>query len=130
MQEVEYPAPVGGDLCGGESNWTSLTWQSARDVIDQCGRKREGTGDNRAYEQEAFLQDLHSFMRARKTPIERIPHLGFKQVDLWLLFTTVNRIGGYEQVTARRLWKHVYDVLGGNPGSTSAATCTRRHYER
>ncbi|XP_067084529.1 AT-rich interactive domain-containing protein 5A isoform X2 [Osmerus mordax] len=35
-----------------------------------------------------------------------------------------------DQVTARRLWKSVYDELGGSPGSTSAATCTRRHYER
>ena len=34
------------------------------------------------------------------------------------------------QVTGRRLWKNVYDELGGSPGSTSAATCTRRHYER
>lgn len=34
------------------------------------------------------------------------------------------------QITARRQWKNVYDELGGNPGSTSAATCTRRHYER
>lgn len=29
-----------------------------------------------------------------------------------------------------RLWKVVYNELGGCPGSTSAATCTRRHYER
>ncbi|XP_078808906.1 AT-rich interactive domain-containing protein 5A isoform X2 [Oryzias latipes] len=35
-----------------------------------------------------------------------------------------------KQVTARRLWKKVYDELGGSPGSTSAATCTRRHYEK
>ncbi|KAM9550703.1 AT-rich interactive domain-containing protein 5B isoform 3-T3 [Guaruba guarouba] len=34
------------------------------------------------------------------------------------------------KITARRQWKHIYDELGGNPGSTSAATCTRRHYER
>ena len=34
------------------------------------------------------------------------------------------------QITVRRQWKHVYDELGGNPSSTSAATCTRRHYER
>lgn len=34
------------------------------------------------------------------------------------------------QVTAQQLWKQVYNVLGGNPRSTSAATCTRRHYER
>ncbi|XP_036119410.1 AT-rich interactive domain-containing protein 5A isoform X3 [Molossus molossus] len=35
-----------------------------------------------------------------------------------------------KRVTGRRLWKNVYDELGGSPGSTSAATCTRRHYER
>lgn len=34
------------------------------------------------------------------------------------------------QVTSRRLWKMVYNELGGSPGSTSAATCTRRHYEK
>lgn len=34
------------------------------------------------------------------------------------------------QVTAQQLWKQVYNTLGGNPRSTSAATCTRRHYER
>ncbi|GLD69273.1 AT-rich interactive domain-containing protein 5B-like protein [Lates japonicus] len=33
-------------------------------------------------------------------------------------------------VTSDRLWKVVYNELGGCPGSTSAATCTRRHYER
>ncbi|MBN3312978.1 ARI5A protein, partial [Atractosteus spatula] len=34
------------------------------------------------------------------------------------------------QVTAHQLWKQVYNRLGGNPRSTSAATCTRRHYEK
>lgn len=34
------------------------------------------------------------------------------------------------QVTAQQLWKQVYNMLGGNPRSTSAATCTRRHYEK
>ncbi|TSY69826.1 AT-rich interactive domain-containing protein 5A [Bagarius yarrelli] len=33
-------------------------------------------------------------------------------------------------VTAQQLWKKVYNILGGNPRSTSAATCTRRHYEK
>lgn len=29
--------------------------------------------------EEQFLKDLYLFMRKRDTPIERIPHLGFKQ---------------------------------------------------
>ncbi|XP_034728211.1 AT-rich interactive domain-containing protein 5A [Etheostoma cragini] len=42
----------------------------------------------------------------------------------------VTYVHSFTQVTARRLWKKVYDELGGSPGSTSAATCTRRHYEK
>uniref|UniRef100_A0A8B9PH16 AT-rich interaction domain 5A n=1 Tax=Apteryx owenii TaxID=8824 RepID=A0A8B9PH16_APTOW len=81
-------------------------------------------------EEEAFLVSLYKFMKDRRTPIERIPHLGFKQINLWKIYKAVEKLGAYELVTGRRLWKNVYDELGGSPGSTSAATCTRRHYER
>lgn len=80
--------------------------------------------------EENFLKDLYLFMKKRDTPIERIPHLGFKQIDLYLMYKTVEDLGGYHQVTAQQLWKQVYNTLGGNPRSTSAATCTRRHYEK
>ncbi|KAJ8404499.1 hypothetical protein AAFF_G00337660 [Aldrovandia affinis] len=80
--------------------------------------------------EEAFLKELYVYMKNRDTPIERIPHLGFKQIDLFVMFQTVQGLGGYNQVTAHQLWKQVYNKLGGNPRSTSAATCTRRHYEK
>ncbi|XP_015245888.1 PREDICTED: uncharacterized protein LOC107094650 [Cyprinodon variegatus] len=80
--------------------------------------------------EEQFLKNLYLFMKKRDTPIERIPNLGFKQIDLYLMFKTVNDLGGYHQVTSHQLWKRVYNTLGGNPRSTSAATCTRRHYEK
>ncbi|XP_061655591.1 AT-rich interaction domain 6 [Phyllopteryx taeniolatus] len=80
--------------------------------------------------EETFLKNLYLFMKRRDTPIERIPHLGFKQIDLFVMFKTVRDLGGYHQVTAQQLWKQVYNSLGGNPRSTSAATCTRRHYEK
>eukprot|EP00105_Crassostrea_gigas_P021708 XP_011440932.1 PREDICTED: AT-rich interactive domain-containing protein 5B isoform X2 [Crassostrea gigas] len=81
-------------------------------------------------EEQEFLFNLHCFMKRRNTPISRIPSLGFKQVDLYFFYTYAQKLGGYEMVTQKRLWKHLYDRLGGNPGSTSAATCTRRHYEK
>uniref|UniRef100_A0A8D0GEQ0 AT-rich interaction domain 5A n=2 Tax=Sphenodon punctatus TaxID=8508 RepID=A0A8D0GEQ0_SPHPU len=81
-------------------------------------------------EEQAFLVDLYKFMKERHTPIERVPHLGFKQINLWKIYKAVEKLGAYELVTGRRLWKNVYDMLGGSPGSTSSATCTRRHYER
>ncbi|XP_077354203.1 AT-rich interaction domain 6 [Festucalex cinctus] len=88
--------------------------------------RRDLTGTS----EEAFLKNLYLFMKKRDTPIERIPHLGFKQIDLFVMFKTVRDLGGYHQVTAQQLWKQVYNSLGGNPRSTSAATCTRRHYEK
>ncbi|MBN3290920.1 ARI5B protein, partial [Polypterus senegalus] len=76
--------------------------------------------------EEEFLRDLYLFMKKRDTPIERIPNL----VDLFIMFKTVQSLGGYKEVTTQQLWKQVYNRLGGNPRSTSAATCTRRHYEK
>ncbi|XP_017941283.1 AT-rich interactive domain-containing protein 5A [Manacus vitellinus] len=90
----------------------------------------EGEKEKEKEEEEAFLVSLYKFMKDRHTPIERIPHLGFKQINLWKIYKAVEKLGAYELVTGRRLWKNVYDELGGSPGSTSAATCTRRHYER
>ncbi|XP_029920506.1 AT-rich interaction domain 6 isoform X2 [Myripristis murdjan] len=80
--------------------------------------------------EETFLKDLYLFMKNRDTPIERIPNLGFKQIDLFVMYKTVRELGGYHQVTTRQLWKQVYNTLGGNPRNTSAATCTRKHYEK
>ena len=37
---------------------------------------------------------------------------------------------GLFQVTEGRHWKQIYDQMGGHPGNTSAATCTRRIYEK
>ncbi|XP_052227861.1 AT-rich interactive domain-containing protein 5B-like isoform X3 [Dreissena polymorpha] len=81
-------------------------------------------------DEQTFLMDLHQFMRRRNTPIGRIPSLGFKQIDLFHFYTLAMDIGGYEQISNKRMWKHLYDKLGGNSGFTSAATCTRRHYEK
>lgn len=93
---------------------------------------RDDRGQRRCEDvaEEQFLKDLYLYMKKRDTPIERVPHLGFKQIDLYLMFKTVKELGGYHQVTAQQLWKQVYNILGGNPRSTSAATCTRRHYEK
>ncbi|XP_039995902.1 AT-rich interactive domain-containing protein 5B [Xiphias gladius] len=93
-------------------------------------KKEEETSEESRAEEQAFLVALYKYMKDRDTPIERIPFLGFKQINLWTMFQAAQKLGGYELITVRRQWKHVYDELGGNPSSTSAATCTRRHYER
>lgn len=79
---------------------------------------------------DEFLRQLFQFMKERNTPIQRVPHLGFKQIGLYHFYQFSQQLGGYEKITGRKQWKQVYDQLGGDPSSTSAATCTRRHYER
>ncbi|XP_078535038.1 uncharacterized protein LOC144821694 [Lissotriton helveticus] len=86
--------------------------------------------DDSFAEEKDFTRALHQFMRERGSPIDRIPSLGFKQIDLFTFYRIVEKLGGYEQVTMRQLWRQVYNELGANPNSTSAATCTRKHYER
>ncbi|KAL6098398.1 uncharacterized protein ACO6RY_17540 [Pungitius sinensis] len=81
-------------------------------------------------EEQLFLDQLFAFMERLGSPINKVPNLGFKKIDLFLMYSVVKRLGGYKRVTLDRLWKIVYNELGGCPGSTSAATCTRRHYER
>ncbi|XP_036069506.1 AT-rich interactive domain-containing protein 5A isoform X2 [Oryzias melastigma] len=84
------------------------------DSTTEC--EEEAKPDRQQKEEKAFVSSLHSFMKDK--------------VNLWRIYKAVDKLGGYDSVTARRLWKKVYDELGGSPGSTSAATCTRRHYER
>ncbi|XP_035034280.1 uncharacterized protein zgc:77151 [Hippoglossus stenolepis] len=81
-------------------------------------------------EEQLFLDQLFAFMERHGSPVHKVPNLGFKKIDLFLMYSVVKRLGGYKKVTMDRLWKIVYNELGGCPGSTSAATCTRRHYER
>ncbi|XP_069000493.1 AT-rich interactive domain-containing protein 5B [Embiotoca jacksoni] len=97
---------------------------------DKEEKKEEETSEESRAEEQSFLVALYKYMKDRDTAIERIPFLGFKQINLWTMFEAAQKLGGYELITVRRQWKHVYDELGGNPSSTSAATCTRRHYER
>lgn len=56
--------------------------------------------------------------------------LNFFAVDLYKFFSKVQRLGGYDGVTANRMWKTVLDEMGGDPANSSAATHSRRHYER
>ncbi|KAL6446135.1 hypothetical protein ACFW04_001049 [Cataglyphis niger] len=81
-------------------------------------------------EEKKFITDVQNFMNSRGTPVGKMPLLGYRQIDLFLFYTKVQMLGGYDSVSAGRLWKTIYDDIGGNTGSTSAATITRRHYEK
>ncbi|KAK8778041.1 hypothetical protein V5799_020619, partial [Amblyomma americanum] len=46
---------------------------------------------------DEFLRRLFQFMKERNTPIQRVPHLGFKQIDLYHFYQFSQRLGGYEK---------------------------------
>ncbi|XP_054257571.1 AT-rich interactive domain-containing protein 5B-like isoform X3 [Macrosteles quadrilineatus] len=92
--------------------------------------RRGPRGPHQPSEEKDFFAKLQAFMRSRQTPISRVPTIGFKELNLWKLFSKVRHLGGYDTVTSSRLWKYVYEEMGGDQSSTSAATCCRRHYER
>ncbi|KAJ8285906.1 hypothetical protein GJAV_G00032340 [Gymnothorax javanicus] len=125
----QWRACVGGVRADSESFLSKQIHDMERSHPTN-GREEESKAGDSEEQEKSFVSSLYSFMKERATPIERIPHLGFKQINLWRIYKAVEKLGGYDCVTAQRLWKNVYDELGGSPGSTSAATCTRRHYER
>lgn len=85
---------------------------------------------SQSQEEKMFLDRLHHFMNDRQTPIGKVPMLGFKEMDLYKFFSKVQHLGGYDNVSANRMWPRVFDEMGGDPANTSATTHSKRHYER
>lgn len=77
-----------------------------------------------------FLHDLYTFMIKIGQPITKTPHLGYQELDLYLLYTLVIARGGMDAVTRRQEWKTVYQDLGLPTMSTSASYNTRTNYKK
>ncbi|KAK8747363.1 hypothetical protein OTU49_016776, partial [Cherax quadricarinatus] len=84
-----------------------------------------------------FMSKLHKFMKDRNTPITRLPHIGYKQLNVFELFTRVQQFGGYEAVGEKKHWKQLYEEMSGNSNSSnppqsaqSFSSILKRHYER
>ncbi|RXG68344.1 AT-rich interactive domain-containing protein 5B [Armadillidium vulgare] len=85
-----------------------------------------------------FMSKLYKFMKERNTAITRLPYIGFKQLNVFELFTRVQQYGGYEIVGQKKLWKHLYEDIVGKQGHQhnpaqnlhSGVNGLKRHYER
>lgn len=81
-------------------------------------------------EERDFTRMLYKFMEAKGQPITKIPSLGFRDLNLWKLYTLVTNRGGMDQVTKKQEWKSVYLDLGLSTMSTSASYNTRTNYKK
>ncbi|XP_045075653.1 AT-rich interactive domain-containing protein 5B-like, partial [Coregonus clupeaformis] len=65
--------------------------------VSPSSKRRTGEGGEECpADEQAFLVALYKYMKERKTPIERIPYLGFRQINLWTMFQAAETLGGYE----------------------------------
>ncbi|KRT85809.1 hypothetical protein AMK59_2294, partial [Oryctes borbonicus] len=126
--ESECSIPIVASTSTGKLSIEDYTNGLKRDCGTIATRRSTRSADSN--DSKAFLRKLTSFMKTNHTPIGRIPSLGYKELDLHRFYIKVQKYGGYDVVTTNRLWKSIFDDLGGNHGSTSAATVIRRHYER
>uniref|UniRef100_A0A7S1TMN6 ARID domain-containing protein n=1 Tax=Erythrolobus australicus TaxID=1077150 RepID=A0A7S1TMN6_9RHOD len=75
-----------------------------------------------------FYHDLHDFMAAIGTPIQRLPTLGFKELDLWVLYNEVIKRRGVDAVIAKKQWKEIADALDLPASCTDSGFRLRLHY--
>ena len=83
------------------------------------------------------LQDTEAFNAHLKIYSEhiglqniRIPQLGHKEVDLYILYKEVIVRGGVDNVSQGRHWKEVADCFGFPKTCTNAGYTLRMHYKR
>ncbi|XP_045135329.1 AT-rich interactive domain-containing protein 5B-like isoform X3 [Portunus trituberculatus] len=109
---------------------------SSRSHLSQVKNDFSTPALNRLIEVD-FMSKLNKFMKDRNTPITRLPHIGYKQLNVFELFTRVQQLGGFEAVGEKKLWKQLYEELSGSAPSShppqsaqSYASMMKRHYER
>ncbi|KAK2710936.1 AT-rich interactive domain-containing protein 5B-like isoform X5 [Artemia franciscana] len=83
-----------------------------------------------ALAEQTFLEKLYKFMKSRGTPIDRLPVIGTEKLNLYKFYTVVKKVGGYDAVGTKRLWRRLYLEMGGYCSNNAAATATRKQYER
>ncbi|XP_054654090.1 AT-rich interactive domain-containing protein 4B isoform X2 [Dunckerocampus dactyliophorus] len=98
---------------------------------DANGEEEEEEVEPYPEERENFLQQLYKFMEDRRTPINKRPVLGYKNLNLFKLYRLVHKLGGFDNIESGSVWKQVYQDLG-IPVLNSAAgynvKCAYRKY--
>ncbi|XP_064627247.1 AT-rich interactive domain-containing protein 2-like isoform X2 [Lineus longissimus] len=81
-------------------------------------------------EYNSFLQDLKRFHQSRGTLFKQIPRLCGKEVDLYLLYTKVTALGGWEKVNDSLKWEEIVEHFHIPTGTTNGAQALKQIYMR
>lgn len=80
--------------------------------------------DNESCEETEFIQKLIGFHEAQDSQIPKVFWVGLKRVNLLSIYQKVKKMGGYEMVTERKMWKYLFGLDGGYN------SISRKKYER
>lgn len=83
-----------------------------------------------ASERDSFYRKLHAFRDAIGEPIQRLPTLGFKELDLCALYKEVTKRHGIDAVIAKKQWKEVAEALQLPSSCTDSGFRLRLHYKK
>ncbi|XP_076359064.1 uncharacterized protein LOC143251691 isoform X2 [Tachypleus tridentatus] len=86
--------------------------------------------DEPSEEKDHFVAQLYKFMDDRGTPINKGPTLAGKDLNLYKLFKTVQKMGGYNRVTNHNQWKTVYQKMHLPSSNTACSHQTKMAYKR
>ncbi|CAL8081155.1 unnamed protein product [Orchesella dallaii] len=91
----------------------------------------EFSEDDPREEKDRFIAQLYKFMDDRSTPLNKVPQVCNKDIDLHKLFKTVTGKGGYTKVTNQSQWKAVAVKMGvGTMPSTSTINLVKQAYKK
>jgi hypothetical protein len=87
---------------------------------------------NDAEERKIFMQDLNKFMIDCNKPLNKLPIMGYKELDLYQLFREVVAHGGFNEVVKNvGTWSKIWKRLGNfDPSITDSSFRLKKNYER
>lgn len=103
----------------------SNTSSENEDEIDS-----DSSDDEPREEKDRFVAQLYKYMDDRGTPLNKVPSIQNKDVDLYRLFRAVQKRGGYNRVTAQNQWKSIAVRLGFAPVTVSITNLVKQAYKK
>lgn len=86
--------------------------------------------DEPTEKKDHFVAQLYKFMDDRGTPLNKIPSIINKDVDLYRLFRTAQKSGGYNRVTSQNLWKNIAQRLGYVQATQAIINLVKQAYKK
>ncbi|XP_054087882.1 serine-rich adhesin for platelets isoform X1 [Zeugodacus cucurbitae] len=90
----------------------------------------DSSDDEPREEKDRFVAQLYKYMDDRGTPLNKVPSIQNRDVDLYRLFRAVQKCGGYNRVTAKNQWKSIAVRLGFTSVTISVTNLVKQAYKK